>query len=192
MSATDVLRDEHRGVERMLAIVKAANRRLEAGEEVPAGLYLSAVDFFRGFADGCHHAKEEEKLFPALEQRGMPREGGPIGVMLAEHEQGRAYVRAMAAAAERYAQGDRTAAPALVENGDGYVRLLRLHIAKENERLFPMADRLLPSAEQQHLVEEFEVIERERTGPGEHERYHRVLDELEQLVSKWYQPVNAA
>ena len=111
MSATDVLKDEHRGVERMLAIVEAAGKRLEAGGDVPADLYLNAVDFFRGFTDGCHHAKEEEKLFPALEQRGVPREGGPIGVMLAEHEQGRAYVRAMAEAAGRYSKGDKSAVP---------------------------------------------------------------------------------
>ena len=185
MSATDVLKDEHRGVERMLAIVEAAGKRLEAGGDVPADLYLSAVDFFRGFTDGCHHAKEEEKLFPTLEQRGILREGGPIGVMLAEHEQGRAYVRAMAEAAGRYSKGDRSAAPLLIQNGRGYVGLLRQHIAKENDILFPMADKILSGAEQAQLLEAFETIERERTGAGEHERYHRMLDDLEQVVAKW-------
>jgi hemerythrin-like domain-containing protein len=185
MSATDVLKDEHRGVERMLAIVEAAGKRLEAGGDVPADLYLSAVDFFRGFTDGCHHAKEEEKLFPALEQRGILREGGPIGVMLAEHERGRAYVRAMAEAAGRYSKGDKSAAPVLIQNGRNYVELLRQHIAKEDRVLFPMADKVLSGAEQTQLFEAFETIERERTDPGEHERYHHVLDELERVVAKW-------
>jgi hemerythrin-like domain-containing protein len=185
MSATDVLKDEHRGVERMLAIVEAAGKRLEAGGDVPADLYLSAVDFFRGFTDGCHHAKEEEKLFPAMEKRGVPREGGPIGVMLAEHEQGRAYVRAIAEAAARYSKGDKSAASALIQNGRGYVELLRQHIAKEDRVLFPMADKVLSGAEQAQLFEAFETIERERTGPGEHERYHHVLDELERVVAGW-------
>ena len=185
MSATDVLKDEHRGIERMLAIVEAATQRLQAGGDVPADLYLKAVDFFRGFTDGCHHAKEEEKLFPTLEQRGVPREGGPIGVMLAEHEQGRAYVRAMAEVANRYSKGDKSAGAALIESGRGYVGLLRQHIAKEDGILFPMADRMLSGEEQAQLAEEFEVIERERTGPGEHERYHHMLDELEQVVARW-------
>ncbi len=185
MSATDILRDEHRGVERMLAIVEAAGKRLEAGGDVPADLYLNAIDFFRGFTDGCHHAKEEEKLFPALERRGVPREGGPIGVMLAEHEQGRAYVRAMAEASGRYAKGDKSAVAALIENGRGYAGLLRQHIAKEDGILFPMADKVLSGAEQAQLLKEFETVERERTGPGEHERYHHVLDELEQVAAKW-------
>ena len=185
MTATSVLRDEHRGVERMLTIVEAAGRRLESGEDVPAGLYVNAVDFFRGFTDGCHHAKEEEKLFPLLEQHGLAREGGPVGVMLHEHEQGRAYVRALAAATERYSNGDRSVTPALVENGRGYVQLLRQHIAKEDGRLFVMADQMLSPAEQERLAEDFETIERERPGPGEHERYHHVLDELEQVVAGW-------
>jgi hemerythrin-like domain-containing protein len=185
MSATNVLKNEHRGVERMLAIVETATRRLEAGSDVPPDLFLSAVDFFRGFTDGCHHAKEEEKLFPALERHGVPRAGGPVGVMLMQHEQGRAYVRAMAEAAERYSKGDKSAVPALVENGRGYVDLLRQHIAKEDGILFPLADQALSSAEQAQLFEDFEAIERERTGPGEHERYHHVLDELEQVVAGW-------
>ena len=185
MSATDVLKDEHRGVERMLASVEAATRRLQAGGDVPADLYLKAVDFFRGFTDGCHHAKEEEKLFPALEQRGIPRVGGPIGMMLAEHKQGRAYVRAMAEAANCYSKGEKPAAAELIESGRGYVMLLRQHIAKEDGMLFPMADQALSGEEQTHLAEEFEAIERERTGPGEHERYHHMLDELEQVVARW-------
>src|SRR5512136_296327 len=139
MSATNVLKEEHRGVERMLNIVEAATKRLEAGHDVPPDLFPGAVDFFRGFTDGCHHAKEESKLFPALEQHGIPREDGPIGVMLAEHEMGRTYVRAIEQAARRYSQGDPSAVAGLVQGGRSYASLLRQHIAKEDGRLFPMA-----------------------------------------------------
>jgi hemerythrin-like domain-containing protein len=185
MSATDTLKSEHRGVERMLNIVEAAANRLQAGQAVPADVFLNAVDFFRGFTDGCHHAKEETSLFPTMEQRGIPHAGGPIGVMLAEHEMGRTYVRAMAEAAQRYVQGDPHAATGLVQSGRGYVALLRQHIAKEDGILFPMADQVLSAADQQQLDEDFETIERDKTGPGEHERYHRMLDELEQVVAQW-------
>lgn len=185
MSATRVLKDEHRGVERMLTIVEAAARRLEAGNDVPPDLFLNAVDFFRGFTDGCHHAKEEQKLFPAMEKRGVSRESGPIGVMLAEHEMGRTYVRAMAEAGQRYMHGDKSAAVGLVQSGRSYASLLRQHIAKEDGVLFPIADRVLSEAEHEQLFEDFETIEREKTGPGEHERYHRMLDELERVTANW-------
>ena len=185
MLATDVLKDEHRGVERMLNIVEAAARRLDSGQAVPLDLFPNAVDFFRGFTDGCHHAKEEAKLFPAMEQRGVPNAGGPIGMMLIEHEQGRAFVRAMGEAAGRYAQGDKSAVPALIQNGRGYVALLRQHILKEDNILFMLADRVLSEADQRQLAEDFEIIERDKTGPGEHARYHRLLDQWEQVVASW-------
>jgi hemerythrin-like domain-containing protein len=185
MKATDVLKEEHRGIERMLNIVEAAARRLEVGEEVPARVFEGAVDFFRGFADRCHHAKEEEELFPALERHGIPRGNGPIGVMLLEHEQGRQFVRNLAGATERYAHGDRAAQPLLVQSALGYVDLLRQHIAKEDGVLFVMADQVLTPQMQQTLVAAFDEIEEKRTGKQEHERYHRLIAELEQVVAGW-------
>ncbi len=163
-------------------MLEAAVKRLEAGEEVPRDLFSRAADFFSTFADRCHHAKEEDLLFPRLESRGMPREGGPIAVMLEEHQQGRAYVRAIAQAGERYAGGDTSATQALIQNARGYVGLLRQHIVKEDSVLFNMADSLLSQADQDELVEGFERVEEERLGPGVHERYHALIAELKEVV----------
>lgn len=185
MNATNVLRDEHAGIERMLNVLEIAARRVQRGEQVPPELFRDATDFFRNFADGCHHAKEEEHLFPALEERGVPREGGPLGVMLTEHDEGRACIRAMKAAIEPAFAGDPDSRKALVENALGYVALLRQHIFKENNILFPMADTLLSPAEHSHLYDAFDAIERQRTGPGEHERYHRMIDEWERKAAAW-------
>src|SRR5678815_874220 len=89
MTATDTLRAEHQGIERVIAVLEAALSRLEANQDVPAEIFKQVVDFFHGFVDTCHHSKEEIELFPTLERHGIPRQGGPIGVMLYEHEQGR-------------------------------------------------------------------------------------------------------
>ena len=185
MSATQVLRDEHEGILAMLAVVEAAAQRLQNGKEIPADLMTNAVTFFRNFADRCHHGKEEDELFPVLEQRGIPKEGGPIGTMLIEHDQGRAFVRAMGEAANRYAQGDASAVPALVQNTLGYVNLLRQHIWKENEILFPMADQVLSPTDQEQLSAAFERIETEHIGLGEHERYHALIAECQKIVAAW-------
>ena len=179
MSVTDELRTEHRAIERMLAVLEAAAQRIEQGERVPPDVFRQAVDFVRNFADRCHHAKEEENLFPRMEARGVPRDGGPIGVMLFEHDEGRAFVGAVAGAIDVYERDGQAAARVIVENARGYVDLLRQHITKEDNVLFPMADRVLTAADQAELERRFELIEAERMGPGVHERYHRLLDELE-------------
>lgn len=185
MQATQVLRDEHEGILAMLAVVEKAALRLRAGKEVPANLMLDAVRFFRNFADKCHHGKEEANLFPKMEERGVPKEGGPIGVMLMEHEQGRAFVRGMSEAAERYARGDKAAVPALVSHTLNYVNLLRAHIDKENNILFVMADQVLSTADQQALYATFEEVEQKVIGPGEHERYHAMIAEYQNIVAGW-------
>jgi hemerythrin-like domain-containing protein len=182
MSATDELRTEHRAIERMLAVLETAAQRLEQGERVRPDLLRQSVDFVRNFADGCHHAKEEENLFPRMEARGVPRQGGPIGVMLFEHDEGRAFVGAIAAAIDAYESDGLSAAGVIVENARGYVDLLRQHIMKEENVLFPMADRVLSAADQAELEQRFEQIETDSAsggGPDAHERYHRLLDDLE-------------
>jgi len=180
MSATNELRTEHRAIERMLAVLETAAQRLERGERVRPEVFRQAVDFVRNFADRCHHAKEEQNLFPRMEARGVPRQGGPIGIMLFEHDEGRAYVGAIAAAIDAYERDGQTAGRVIAENARGYVDLLRQHIMKEENALFPMADRVLSAADQDELDRRFEQIETEVMGPGVHERYHRLLDELEQ------------
>ncbi|MCK5562617.1 hemerythrin domain-containing protein [Candidatus Bathyarchaeota archaeon] len=134
-SAIEILKEEHRVIKRMLTILNVACEKLEKDEEVSTEIFRKAIDFIRVFADQCHHGKEEETLFPLVEQRGIPREGGPTGVMRMEHEQGRNFVKALADAVERYDQGDRNAKAAIIENARGYTQLLAQHIPKEDDIL---------------------------------------------------------
>lgn len=179
MKASEVLKNEHRGIERMLKAMGKEADQLEAGEKVSAEALAQQVDFLRNFADRCHHGKEEAELFPALRKAGVAVEGGPIGVMLHDHEEGRGYIRGMAQALEAYANGDDSARKPLAENIRSYVTLLTQHIWKEDNILFAMADKVLPEAEQERLIAQFDRIEAEEMGPGVHERYHQMLDELD-------------
>ncbi len=89
MEATEILMAEHRVIERMIASLEAGAARIDAGQSMRPGFFIEATDFIKGFADGCHHRKEEGVLFTAMVDNGLPLESGPIAVMLAEHEQGR-------------------------------------------------------------------------------------------------------
>jgi hemerythrin-like domain-containing protein len=146
---------------------------------VRLGFFQDASAFFRNFADGCHHRKEEESFFMALADSGLSNQTGPIAIMLAEHEQGRTYNRAMEKAARAIDRGEPAAQTDLTRNALEYIGLLRQHIRRENEFLFPMAERLISPLRQKELAAEFEQIERKETGAGVHEKYHRLAEAME-------------
>jgi len=176
--------EEHRVIERVLSALQVAAERVSRGEEMGPAFFVNAALFIKNFADGCHHRKEEGVLFVAMNESGLPAQGGPIGVMLAEHEQGRAFTREMKDAAQKWEGGDLSARAAVAQNALGYVALLRQHIHKENNILFPMADRLIPPDRQEKVATDFERIEHEETGEGVHEKYLALADVLEKESQK--------
>jgi hemerythrin-like domain-containing protein len=180
MKAIQELEMEHQGVELMLQIMHAVAGKMEGGEPGPEDPWEGILEFLTVFVDRCHHGKEEEFLFPALEAAGVRRDGGPIGVMLSEHLQGRSLVGELRRAVQRHASGEKAAAAAIRKRVDDYTALLTQHIAKENTVLFPMADTRLDAGQDAALVEAFERLERERIGAGKHEEFHAMLDRLQE------------
>jgi hemerythrin-like domain-containing protein len=178
MKPTEDLMNEHRVIERMMAVVSGAADRLEGGKTVDMALFVDASDFFKNFADRCHHNKEEKILFEKMMERGVSGEVGPIAVMLREHEDGRAHVRKIAELSAK--KLDRKSAQELVRQTRSYVELLSQHIQKEDNVLYPMADQILTSEDQKELEKGFEEVETKIMGPGVHERYHLMIERWEQ------------
>lgn len=176
---TEYLTEEHEAIKKMLKIVDKVSQKLESGEEVVPDHLEKIVYFIRGFADKCHHAKEEDLLFPAMIESGVPEEGGPIGVMLQEHDEGRGYVGQMKEAAEKYKDGDKSLCAQFVENGRNFINLLSQHIDKENDILYQIANMHISEEGMAKLWEEFERVEREKIGPGKLEVFMAILKELE-------------
>jgi len=165
----------------ILMVLGAAERKTQQIQgEGAAGVpeVDQMLDFFRNFADRCHHAKEEDLLFVKMEERGVPAEGGPIGVMLREHDEGRRRLRAVAEALPGAAGQDPVALAIVSENLEAYTHLLRAHIGKEDKVLYPMADKLFTPQDQQELSEAFDRVEAEEMGAGVHEKYHQLAHEL--------------
>jgi len=169
---------EHRVIEQVLWSLEAFARGLGEGAADARSQVGDFAEFFREFADRCHHGKEEDRLFKALTEHGFPADGGPVAVMLHEHEVGRHHVRALAEigagdGALGSQERDQVRMHALE-----FVALLRHHIMKEDEILFPAAERALPADALAVLAEDFERHEREEMGSGTHERLHRLADKL--------------
>jgi hemerythrin-like domain-containing protein len=176
---TQILSDEHRVIERVLGAVE----KLAKGPVGALEPWKKALDFIRHFADECHHFKEERVLFPALEEHGIPRDGGPVGMMLMEHEEGRSYVRSMLAAISLIEAKNEAAKENLLTSAQAYCRLLREHIQKEDEILFRMADEVISAEEQKMLSAAFAQHEAEEMGAGTHEKYLRIAAELESAAA---------
>jgi hemerythrin-like domain-containing protein len=171
MQATDILSTEHRTIELVIAAMTAAADRLEAGGRVRPGFFVDAARFLRDFADGYHHAKEEGVLFAAMARNGMPMDDGPIGVMLDEHERGRALTAGLRESALRLAGGDDRAAERVVDFARAYGELLTQHIGKEDHILFRMADQVLPPQDQDEVLDAFAGVEDAQAARGSKASY---------------------
>lgn len=178
MRPTEILSNEHRVIELVIdCLEEMTNRAMKEGrlEKEPAE---QAIAFIKGFADGCHHGKEEARLFPAMEAKGMPRDGGPIGVMLHEHKVGRTHVQGMTLHLEKAAAGDGAALNAFASHAHGYADLLRQHIQKEDQILFPMAERMMTDEDRATLLGQFDHVEQHEMGAGTHERFLAIAESL--------------
>lgn len=170
-----ILVDEHEIILSVLDAVEAMTERSQS--TFPRPFYEKALDFFASFADKCHHAKEEVHLFPLLEARGIPREHGPIGCMLHEHEEGRAR---LAAVRQALSDAGRDPKAAQIVRGEmlAYVELLKQHIIKENQVLFPAGDHHLTAADRTALTQKFSCAQHSVLPPGAHQHYLALATEL--------------
>ena len=178
MKPTEILSSEHRVIEQVLNCLEAIARQAKSAGRLDGPSAKEALAFFRNFADRCHHGKEEAHLFPALEAKGFPRDGGPTGVMLYEHEQGRTHLRGMEETLEAAAAGNADSLQLFVAHAGVYVSLLREHIYKEDHILFSLADRVFADEDQQELLAAFGKVEADEMGTGTHARYLQIAQDL--------------
>ena len=177
MQPTEILSQEHRVILQVLACLE---RIIDIGvraRHVDRRSAEQALEFLRTFADRCHHRKEEDALFPKLLEAGLPEDRGPVAVMRGEHEEARNHLRAMTANLEEAALGDGLALDAFVKHSKSYIALLREHIAKEDQILFPMAEVFLDVEARRELPQAFGEAEQVH-GEGIHARMLKVAEDL--------------
>jgi len=181
MEIIDRLKEEHQAILLMLQVLEAACNKLEAGEDVNKDDIYKMVEFIKIFADKSHHYKEEDLLFPAMVEAGIPKDGGPIGVMLAEHTTGRNFVQGMSQALEEFSTGSAKAASQIVSNARGYIELLTNHIYKEDNILYPMAEMHITAERHSVLLQEFEQVIPDKIGDDKHKEMVDNLIELKEI-----------
>ncbi len=171
-----VLKAEHQVILRVVGVLQRLVARARSGDGFEAESFARCVEFARFFADACHHAKEEDLLFPAMESRGIPKEDGPIACMLHEHTLARALTKEMADGLESAVEDS------VLRAAMDYVELLTNHIYKEDNILFDMGDQVLTADDQNTLCGKFCEVECKSFGGKKREQLEAIADELE---AKW-------
>lgn len=160
MKSTDVLRNEHVYIKKVLAGIRKQCILIVNGEKVNLVLFAQIIDFVRNYADKYHHQKEENHLFNVMsEQLAKDIGTGPILGMLSEHDFGRAFIYELEQALRRYENGDLDARVDIIGNAIAYEQMLLKHIDKEDNAIFNLAERSLSHDIFRKLDKDFEDIE---------------------------------
>ncbi|HET9009883.1 MAG TPA: hemerythrin domain-containing protein [Nitrosarchaeum sp.] len=181
--STASLRRDHELIEKVIKAMESTIQLLNDGKQIPESILLPVIDFSKNFTDVCHHSKEENSLFPALEQAGMPRNMGPIAMMLMDHERSREIGKEMEKSAKDYlSSGNSTK---LINDMQQYVEHITEHLWKENNRLFMMAEARLQyvSKKVDQELNDIEESKLKETGKTR-EHYEQLAETLIRDVSQ--------
>lgn len=140
---TDVLSEEHALILRALACFERYAEQVRVGGKLDPRIGRHFVRLFREFGDVEHHLKEEEILFPWLEEHGLPHEVGPLAVLREEHELARDLRLALSLTMDALREDPRDAETRLRFHAlaGRFVELARAHVEKEETVLLPLARR---------------------------------------------------
>ncbi len=181
-SASAELREEHQVILRVIDVLKKLVARSRSGNGFESEAFKQCVSFIKYFADACHHAKEEELFFPVLESRGIPKENGPIGMMLYEHTLARGFTAEMAQALDAHDKGDADAIEQFLRAAEQYAELLTGHIFKEDNVLFNMGDQALSPQDHESLCSKYCEVGCKSFGGKKRDELKRMADDL---CEKW-------
>ncbi|MFC1837230.1 PAS domain-containing protein [Thermodesulfobacteriota bacterium] len=174
----DFLVSEHEMIERAMAVLKNNLEKIDEAVREPLQMQR-AIDFLLEFGDKIHNTKEEKFLFPLMEQKGLPVEGGPIGVMLMEHDAERKLLQKMMAELPGLAEATTAARQKFVAEGSEYLTIRAEHIWKENDILYAMGRKVFSDEDNTSLLDTFKKLDRQTYGDAARDHYEQMLAEVE-------------
>ena len=176
MLATENLMKEHQLILKYVDLMERYAGFSLKQPDTPLLLEKAAdfIAFIHEFADHFHHAKEEDCLFRYLAEPGVLTHCNPVPQMLMEHEKARGYVRNMEQALQAKVLN------ALADNAAQYARLLKEHIYKEDNILYPMGEQGLSDAAKTALLQDYDRTDKRLDSPAIWRKYEALYSELEQ------------
>lgn len=181
MKLSQILVDEHVDILKGLILIEKAIEKIKNDSNLPKSFWSEMIEFLRGFADKCHHAKEEKYFLPALKENGSDKYKAYVDVVFAEHELGRKYIKEAETAIEEFYNGEKDKVLIIEENFTDYISMLRAHIQKEN-RYFPKAEAEFLQDKTKILEKDFENVEKDEIGEDIHKKLLSILHKNQELL----------
>jgi hemerythrin-like domain-containing protein/rubredoxin len=167
---------EHRLIERMVNIMKKKLTGVNKPEDLDPGFIDIAVDFFKTYADRCHHGKEEDILFKKLETKNLREEHQKtMNELIKEHFYARKTVTKLKGANQMYANGDIDSLDEIKSLLEELVTFYPKHIEKEDKRFFYPSMDYFSKNEKNVMLDDFWNFDRKMI----HEKYERIVAENE-------------
>jgi len=178
MKIFDVLRNEHEIIRQKLADAEREGSYIGETGKVHRAALEDFLSFCKEYVSDYHQAREERYLFSKMRERSK-EEYDPVVVMLAEHDLCRKMLKLMAeilpgtedaggikADVSSYPDGSEfccsmtpgSSADMLLDNLSTYINLLRKHIHREDEIIFPLGEMLLTPEELDDIERAFEAV----------------------------------
>jgi hemerythrin-like domain-containing protein len=172
---TGMLKEEHQLILKAIDVILNECEQLDGGQELEKSFFEKAIDFIKNYADKFHHAKEEDILFEKLNSDTVQMHCNPIPQMLYEHDTGRDFVKGMERGLE---ENDKKT---VIENARGYAYLLKDHIMKEDNILYPMAEEALNDEQKDAILKEYNEVEVNKFPKADINKYISIIIDLEEL-----------
>jgi hemerythrin-like domain-containing protein len=150
--ALSAIRDEHRSIGAVLHGMQYLVGEIRARKaKVDPRVFSAMLYYLDTFSERMHHPKEDRYLFVPLKRFG--RQAEPVVSQLeAEHAEGGHALRRLEQYLIRYEEGGDREFPAFARAVDEFVHGYWEHMRKEEEELFPLAEKLLTS-DDWHVVD---------------------------------------
>jgi hemerythrin-like domain-containing protein len=176
MSIINPLIYEHRLIKRMVELLKNELVYIKEKNKVNSEFIKAAVDFFRIYADQCHHGKEENILFRELQKKEISDEHKDImNKLIEDHKKGRSYVNQLEESNQYYIDGDLQAINQIQLTLQKLTELYPRHIDIEDNLFFADVMKYFSEEEKQKMLKESYEFDRSMI----HKKYADIVESHE-------------
>lgn len=156
-TALDIIRDEHRSIAAVLHGMQHLVREIrERRAKIDPKVFRAMLYYLDTFSERMHHPKEDRYLFDPLRRRGA----GPdslIAELERDHAEGGNALRRVEQCLIRYEEGGEKEFAEFAGEVERFVEGYWEHMRKEEEHVFPLAQKLFSAADWEAIDRAFKA-----------------------------------